>query len=227
MRMLDDKLKTRLVFLMFAVLLVVSGCSEEDETPFYPGPGDNFPDSSLPFPDTPEQLMANFQVIYETMDVDEYKLILDPGFETHLQKGTQDTFPEVGSTFNVTQENRIHERMFQGQSLQDPDGNFLPGIAGISFSKFRVLVDWGDSLPTDPIPNTLSALYEVDVLIDRGQQFSTLKVDGSIRFYVATAEGMLNGESKTYYRMIGQKDLTLDLKGVENIAWGTLKASFR
>lgn len=220
-------MSTRLAFLMFAVLLTVAGCTEEEETPFFPGPTDNIPDSALPFPDTPEQLMANFREIYEAMDVDEYRLILDPGFETHLQQGTIDDFPSVGSTLNVTEEYRIHERMFQGQSLQDPDGNFLPGIVGISFPKFRILVDWGESLPTDLIPNTLSALYEVDILIDRGQEFSTLKVDGSIRFYVATAEGMLNGEPKTYYRMIGQQDLTVGLKGVENIAWGTLKALFR
>ncbi len=226
MRMLDEKLRVRLVFLVLAVPLVVSGCSEEDETPFFPGPTDNIPDSSLPFPDTPEQLMANFQRIYETMDLDEYKLILDPDFETHLQQGTQDEFPNVGSTLDVTEENRIHERMFLGQTLQDADGNLVPGISSISFSNFRVLVDWGDSLPTDPIPNTLSALYLVDILIDRGLSFSTLKVDGSIRFYVTTAEGKLNGEPKTYYRMIGQKDLTLYRKGVAEIAWGSLKVLF-
>jgi len=222
-----DNSRARLVFLVFAVLLVASGCTEEDEIPFFPGPEENIPDSALPFPDTPEQLMANFQEIYEAMDVDEYRLILDPAFETHLQQGTMDKFPDVGSTLDVTEEYRIHERVFMGQPLKDPDGNFLPGIFGFSFSNFRVLVDWGESLPTDPIPNTLSALYEVDILIDRGQQFSTLKVAGSIRFYVATAEGMLNGEPKTYYRMIGQQDLTRGLKGVEEIAWGTLKALYR
>jgi len=217
-------LSTRLVFLMFAVLLTVAGCTEEDETPFFPGSTDNIPDSALPFPDTPEQLMANFQEIYETMDVDEYRLILDPGFETHLQQATQDDFPGVGSTLDVTEEYRLHERMFLGEPLQDADGNFLPGIFGISFSKFRILVDWGDSLPTDPIPNTLSALYEVDILFDRGQSISTLKVEGSIRFYVAPAEGMWNGEPKTYYRLIGQLDLTNDFKSTAGMAWGSLKA---
>jgi len=88
------------------------------------------------------------------------------------------------------------------------------------------IVDWGLSLPTDPIPNTLSSLYEVVFLIDRGRQFSTLMVEGQIRFYVTTAEGMLNGQPKTYYRLVGQLDLTDNGKDVSRIAWGSLKASF-
>ena len=200
--------KIRIVILMLAVLLIASGCSDEEEGPLTPGTGDNIPDSSLPFPDTPEQLMANFQTINETMDVGEYKLILDPAFETFLQQVTQDDFPAVGSTLNVTEENRLHARMFSGEPLQDANGGLIPAIFSISFSRFQVLVDWGVSLPTDPIPNTLSALYEVEILVDRDQAYSTFLVRGTIRFYVTTAEGKLNGEPKTYYRLIGQWDST-------------------
>lgn len=222
----NDKMSVRLVVLMLVVLLIASGCSDEEKNPLTPGVGDNIPDSSLPFPDTPEQLMANFQTIYETMDVDEYKLILDPAFETILQQGTQDEFPGVGSTLDVTEENRLYARMFLGELLQDANGNLLPAILHFSFSQFRVLVDWGESLPTDPIPNTLSALYEVEILVDRGQSFSTLIVRGQIRFYVTTAEGKLNGQPKTYFRLVGQLDLTNINKDVEEVAWGFLKAMF-
>ena len=224
--MADNKMSVRLVVLMFAVLLALSGCSEDEENPLTPGTGDNFPVSTLPFPDTPEQLMANFQKIYETMDKDEYKLILDPAFETLLQQAAQNEFTGVGPTLDVTEENRLHERMFLGEPLDDAMGNFLPAIAAFGFSNFRNLVGWGISLPTDPIPNTLSALYEVDILVDRGQNFSTLKVAGTIRFYVGTAEGKLNGEPKVYYRLVGQLDLTNPGKGVEEVAWGSLKALY-
>lgn len=216
----------KLVVLMFGVLLVASGCSDDKENPLIPGTGDNIPDSSLPFPDTPEQLMANFQKIYETMDVDEYKLILDPAFETHLQQSSQNEFPGVGPTLDMTEENHLHQRMFLGEQLQDANGNFLPAIAAFGFSKFRILVGWGMSLPTDPIPNTLSAMYEVDILVDRGQNFSTQKVAGTIRFYVTTAEGILNDQPKTYYRLVGQLDLTNPGKSTDVIAWGSLKALY-
>ena len=222
----DDKSSVRLVVLMLAVLLAASGCSDGKKSPLTPGTEDNIPDSSLPFPDTPEQLMANFQKIYETMDVDEYRLILDPSFETILQQVTIDEFPDVGAKLDATEENRIHDRMFSGNDLEDANGNLLPAIHYVRFSQFRVLVDWGESLPTDPIPDTLSAMYDVEINFNRGQQYSPLKVSGNIRFYVTTAEGRLNGQPKAYYRLVGQLDLTNGKKSMETTAWGSLKAMF-
>lgn len=226
MLILENKMNVGLAVLMFAVLLVASGCSDDEENPLTPETGGNIPLSSLPFPDTPDQLMANFQTIYETMDVDEYKLILDPAFETFLLQSTQNEFPGVGSILDVAEENRLHERMFLGEPLFDANGDFLPAVTMFGFSKFRSLVDWGMSLPTDPIPNTLSALFEVDILVDRGQSVSTLKVEGAIRFYVTTAEGILDGQPKTYYRLIGQLDLTNIEKSSAGLAWGSLKARY-
>jgi len=226
MSIMDKKMSVRLAVLMFAVLLIASGCSDDEESPLTPGTGDNIPDSSLLFPDTPEQLMANFQKIYETMDLDEYRLILDPAFVTFLQEGTQDDFPEVGVALDVTEENHLHERMFLGEPLHDANGDLLPAITQFALARFQPVVDWGESLPTDPIPNTLSALYDVEILVDRGQEFSTLFVSGSIRFYVTTAEGRMNGEPKTYYRLVGQTDSTQDNKAVRLIPWGSLKAWF-
>ena len=221
-----DNSRARRVLLMFAVLLVVSGCTEEDETPFFPGPVDNIPDSALPFPDTPEQLMANFQEIYEAMDVDEYRLILDPDFETLLQDFTIMDYPHMGLTLDVAEENRIHDRMFSGEDLTDHDGDFIPAISNFSFGIFRPVVDWGISLPTDPIPNTLSSLYEVEIIVDRGPNFPAYMIMGQIRFYVTAAEGKLNGQPKTYYRMAGQLDLTVYEKNVDYRNWGSLKAWF-
>ncbi len=226
MLVMDNKMSARLAALMFAVLLIASGCSDEEESLLTPRTVDNIPDSSLLFPDTPEQLMANFQTIYETMDVDEYRLILDPAFETILQDATLDDFPGVGITLDVAEENHLHERMFLGEPLQDANGELLPAIFQFTMARFQPVVDWGESLPSDPIPNTLSAMYDVEILVGRGQEFSSLMVRGSIRFYVTTAEGRLNGEPKTYYRLVGQLDLTQDNKAVWLTPWGSLKAWF-
>jgi len=83
----------------------------------------------LPFPDTPDQLMANFQGAYELMDIAELRRIIHPDFQMILQQETVDQFPGIGSTIDAVEELRIGERMFSGEDLADPDtGALIPGI---------------------------------------------------------------------------------------------------
>ncbi len=212
--------------LLMTTLLVMVGCSEDEENPLVPDDELNLPDSSLPFPDTPDQLLANFRTIYETRDADEYRLILDPAFVTLLQQDTIIDFPLVGDELDMAEEFRIHDRLFLGEVLQDANGNLLPPIVTFSFSRLTKIVDWGLSLPTDPIPSTLSALYDVEILADRGQSYSTYIIRGQIRFYGTTAEVILDGQPQSYFRLVGQLDLTDNNKDAQNVTWGSLKALF-
>jgi hypothetical protein len=180
----------------------------------------------LPFPDTPDQLMANFQTIYETMDVDAYLEIMHPDFLTILQESTTEEFPDVGTTLDVTEESRIHERMFSGEAVTDPNGDFVPGVRNISFAVFRAQGAWAMSPGSDIIPNAEWAPFDVYVWFDRGQEFSTLRVDGTIKFYVTSRDSLHQGTTKKYYQMIGQVDLT-GFKAVETTNWGSVKALFR
>jgi hypothetical protein len=211
---------------LLVLLLTCAGCNDDDSNPVITSTPDNIPDSSLPWPGTPAQLMANFQTIYENRDADEYRLMLDPAFVTILQQGTRNEFPHVGQELDVTEENRIHERLFSGEAQTDPDGNLVPAVLDFEFSQFSQIFDWEESLPSDPIPNTLSSMYRVDIKVDRGQQFPSLNVVGQIRFYVTTAAGRLDGQPRTYYRLVGQLDLTGDGKGFQEVSWGSLKALF-
>jgi len=181
----------------------------------------------LPFPGWPDQLMANFQTAYEFMDVDAYLEIMNPDFLTILQQETIDEFPDVGPTLDVTQEQRIHERMFSGESVTDPNGDLVPGVSGISFSRFRALDAWTFSPGEDPFPNTMWAPYEVEFLFDRGQGFSTLQVEGMIKFYVTSRDSLHEGSTRQYFQMIGQVDLTGGFKSVETTIWGSVKALWR
>ncbi len=181
----------------------------------------------LPFPDSPDQLMANFQTIYETMDVDEYLKIMHPDFLTILQDATSQEFPDVGTTLDVNEELRIHERMFSGEAVTDPDGYLVPGVRNISFNVLWPLDAWSLSPPNDIIPNAEWAPFEVVFLFDRGQNFSTLKVTGTIKFYVTSRDSLHEGTTKQYYQMIGQVDLTSGYKGIEESIWGSVKALFR
>ncbi len=200
------KSKFFLLLAAFALLIAPAGCifSPDDE-----GEGGEPPAAKeLPWPGSADILMENFQTIYETMDITEYRKIMHPDFLTILQETTTEEFPDVGTTLDVNEELRIHERMFSGEALTDPDENFVPGVANISFSKFRALDTWALSPQDDIIPNALWAPFEVDFLFDRGQNFSTLKVAGVIKFFVTSKDSLHQGTTKPYFQMIGQVDLT-------------------
>lgn len=200
------KSKFFLLLAASALLIAPAGCifsPDEDG-----GGGGGGGTAGLPWPGTPDVLMSNFQTIYETRDINEYRKIMHPDFLTILQEATTTEFPDVGTTLDVNEELRIHERMFSGEALTDPNGDFVPGVLSINFSKFRALDTWVTSPPDDIIPNAEWAPFEVDFLFDRGQNFSTLKVEGTIKFYVTSKDSVYQGSSKKYYQMIGQVDLT-------------------
>lgn len=171
--------------------------------------------------------MRNFQAVYETRYFPGFLDLLHPDFLTILQESTTQEFPDVGTTLDVNEELRIHQRMFSGEAVTDPNGNFIPGVETLSFSRFRALDTWTMSPPDDIIPNAEWAPYEVDILLDRGQMFSTLKVQGTIKFYVTSRDSMHNGSMKKYYQMVGQVDLTNLGKAVEGFPWGSVKALWR
>jgi len=200
------KPKFFLLLAAFTLLIATAGCifSPDDEGDDLPPP----PPKVMPWPGSPDQLMINFQTIYETRDFDEYRVIMHPDFLTILQTETTTEFPDVGTTLDVNEELRIHERMFSGEAVTDPKGDLVPGVLSISFSKFQALDAWTMSPWDDIIPLAEWATFEVEFLFDRGQTFSTLKVQGLIKFYVTSKDSVYQGAPRQYYQMIGQVDLT-------------------
>ena len=195
-----------LLLAAFALFIAPAGCifsPDEDEDP-----GEVIKPQELPFPGSPDVLMNNFQKIYETRDYNEYRKIMHPDFLTILQEATTEEFPDVGTTLDVNEELHIHERMFSGDAVTDPQGELVPGVLSISFNNFRALDDWKVSPVDDIIPNAQWAPYEVVFLFDRGQNYSTLKVEGTIKFYVTSRDSLHQGSVRKYHQMIGQVDLT-------------------
>jgi hypothetical protein len=210
----------RLTILILAATLLMVGCSEDE--PFVPPIVDG-----LTLPTSPDQLMTLFFKAYETKDVDLYASLLGQEFGLHLQQETKDQFPDVGPTIDHDKDLRIAERMFSGDDLRDPLGNFVPDIIGISFRKFEQLEDWTESGDTDPIPGKMFATYVVDILFDRGQDQTQVSVKGLIRFYVDSLELILVGEMRRYYYLVGQVDLTIVGKASEEDTWGGMKCLYR
>lgn len=198
----------RILMLTMAIALLsaTAGCIfSPDEDVDIPPP----PPATLDFPGDPATLMKNFQVIYEERDIDWYRDMLHPDYQTILQQETIDQFPDVGATLDLNEELRIHERMFSGDDLNDPvTGALVPGVIGISFGKLEPLDDWQVSPPNDPIPNAQFTTYKVDFLFDRGQDQTQISVKGNIKFYVTSRDSFHEGADRQYYQMVGQIDLT-------------------
>ena len=208
-------------------LFGLAGCGKSSTTP---DPGTPDP---MDFPSTSDILMQNFQVAYETMSPTVFAHLIHPQSMIVLQQSTQNTFPDVGATLDRAELTDIIGRMFSKQDVSDPLGSLVPGVQTIQFQTFQRLGAWSTSLPSDVIPNTECALYSVQFLFDRGQAYSTLKVTGNIKFYVSHRDSTAAGQTRPYYQIIGQVDLTDDppadaaAKGDNSATWGSVHALFR
>lgn len=209
-----------LMVALLAGMMILAGCSDDDD------PVRVIPEPVLG-PGSSNELMDLFLANYEAMDVEQYVALLDPGFLMILQEQTTQEFPSVGATLDFAEEERSHIRMFSGELLEDPDGDFVPGLSAISFSYLRALDTWSPSDDEDRFPGTEWAPFEVGLLFERGQSFSTLKVNGTVKIYTRAHEIEIAGTSKTYYLMAGMVDFTNLGKSVESTTWGGVKAIFR
>ncbi|MBK6734939.1 MAG: hypothetical protein IPG61_12825 [bacterium] len=200
------KMKNLLLLVVALSLTAAGGCIFSPE----PDPKPPVNGGGLPFPDTADKLMANFQTVYETMVFDDFRKLVHPDYITILQPSTVSQFPDVGETLDLSEELRIHERMFSKADVTDPLGTLVPGVQEISFQTFARQGTWGLSPANDRIPNAETALYDVVFLFERGGLYSTLKVQGTIKFYVTHRDSLVGGLTKPYYQMLGQMDLTQD-----------------
>jgi hypothetical protein len=202
-------------------VVLVGSCGEDDYIPTPPPPPE------LRLARTEDQLIDHFRTAYEDMDPQFLGELLHPDFALILQPQTQVRYPTLGPTLDWTEEMRIASRMFGGQTLTDPDNRVVPGLSAISFQTLERQAEWTDSLPNDPLPNVWYAPYAVTILFDR-PGYSTLKVEGLIKFYVASRDSLHGGDALTFWEMVGQQDLThSNLKAIEEGPWGSVKALFR
>ena len=208
-----------LLVALLAGMMILAGCSEDDVPVVVPEPAVG--------PESANELVRQFVSAYEAMDRDQYVALLDPEFQMILQEVTTQEFPSVGTSLDFNEERRIHDRMFSGEILSDPDGLMVPGVQGIEFTRFGALDVWSQTDDVDRFPATEWAPFEVEILWDRGQSFWTSKVAGTVKIYARANEIEVGGTQKTYYTMAGMVDLTNLQKSTESSTWGGVKALFR
>lgn len=199
-------LRKLLLPILVLALLVSAGCifSPDDDNNNNNTP----PPPRYVFPDTPEKLMDNFEIVYEEMDIDAFRTMLHPDYLTILQPSTTALYPDVGDYLELSEELTIHENMFSGNPGTGPNGEFAPGIVDIQFQILEQTQPFAETTASDIIPNAEFSLYEVVFLFDRGEGHTLLRVQGQIKFYVSSRDSVVAGETKPFYQMRGQQDLT-------------------
>ncbi len=180
------------------------------------------------FADSPEQLMANFQTVYEDMDILGYREVIDSGFVIYLSQDTIDEYSLPREFFDYDEEVQITDRMFSGNARTRPNGDIIPGITRIQFNYFQPEAAWADSPPDHRIPNAIWAPFRVDFTIEQGNE-GRLNIKGIIEFYLNSEQVEHQGRIQTKYSMIGQMDYTGygSLKRpTTDVSWSDVKALY-
>jgi len=190
--------------LLLSLLLVAGGgCifSPDDNPPDILPPVD-----TLPFPDTPDKIIANFKTVYTDMDINLYRdEILSPDYTFVLLNETVEHFGLPDNLFEFEDEIRITGKMFSGQ----------PNEAGrvLSDIEIQVLQPQGAWLPVpdnDPYFGGLGAQvrnYNTLIYFNMQGEFR-YEVQGNQLFYVAADTVMHDGALTPRYRLLGQLDQT-------------------
>ncbi len=153
-------------------------------------------ESSLPFPDTPDQLMLNYQTAYGSRSLADYAATLHPDF----------AFVETdGGTYGRDVELRIAARMFSGEDYVSTAGT-IAGITRIEWLELRGLGAWEDVADGDR--DAVRRAYRVDLRFHRTDQ-SVLSVRGRAVFTLVREPAALeDGTPRVGFRVWRIEDRT-------------------
>ena len=221
--LIKQKLKLgALILALTATLAGTSGCDQGEVISCYV-PYTPYPVYDLLPATSPDQLMANFQLAYEDMNIEFLRDVLHEDLKLLLQSDTVAAYDLPRDFFSYEEELSIHTNIFSGNPIYLPDGA-VPGISSITFRTFERQDEWAAAPPTDPnFPNAFHATYNVTIEVTRPGG-NTIVVSGLIRFYVVDVD---EGEAELY-RLIGQVDLTTARsQDQDTLTWGALHALYR
>jgi len=179
----------------------------------------------LPFPDTPDQLIANFEAAYGDMDLDAYRdEVLADAYTFVLQPETVEAFALADSLLDRDDELVIAQRMFTGQPNLDDRV-----LASIQMVERQPLSPWEPVPADDPhfgaLPATLRRRFSLTYIFATQGDFG-YQVVGAQVFYVACDTVLHEGAMTPRYRLRGQLDQTViqPVAGTDVETWGGVKA---
>ncbi|MHB8080144.1 MAG: hypothetical protein ACYDIE_12925 [Candidatus Krumholzibacteriia bacterium] len=164
------------------------------------------PPAEMPFPSTEDLLIANFKTAYTSMKIDDYRPVLSPQYVFILRP--EDVLPGESDRFTYAEELAVAENMFSGLPIDHGGGNVVPAISGISIAVLDRQGEWSDVGASDPdFPNTRRGLYLIQLTFSRADA-NTIIVNGQQEFYVTSRDSLVDGVTKPYFQLRGQRDLT-------------------
>lgn len=204
-----------------AALLLTTGCNDKDD------PQPPVPEYALPFPDTPDQVVANFRTVLTDLDVVAYRdEVLADEYAFILLDETVEEFALPDGIFDRDEELTIAQNMFSGQ--ENAQGGVLTDI---EVPLIQPQGAW-TTADADPdfraVPGGLVRAYNVLVYFNMRGDFR-YEVRGQQFFCVIPDTQLFEGAMTPCYRLQGQRDGSAvgAHKATESSSWGGVKALFR
>ncbi len=186
------------------LLLAAAGCLFSPDEPEDGGGGGQ--NNDLPFPDSKEQLLANFQRVYELMDINVYGPMLHDDYKFFLQEDDIEGLGLPFDHFNRDDDIDLMTNIFSGNPHLRDDGEVSAAVTEITFGRMDQTTVWEDSNHPD-FPGAQRATFDVDIEFNRPADTKIL-VTGSTEFYLASRDSMNNGVPVQYWQVMGQVDQT-------------------
>ncbi len=225
-------------------LILMAGCVDQDD-PVSPPLADqpelsalldapftvDWPSAVLragyPWPDSPDQAIANFRNAYHDEDVASYALMLAPGFRFVLQPETVEEYDLARGALDVNDEIRIAFNMCLG--VPSMSGERLTDIA---VARMEPLTLWEPVPEDDPhfgaLVDAERRRYDVRLTFTRRDQVDPFTVEGEVLLVVVPENHPeATGSSRIAYRLVGGYDETVREEGTNEMLWGSLKVLFR
>jgi hypothetical protein len=215
--------------LLFCLVLLLSGCTEDAVTP------DNEPPpSEYSYPETKEAVMEVFATAYDDMDIDSYNDCLHESFKFIFTAEDQDQYGLPSRYLERAEDLEVMTRTFSGDSHETPYGT-QPGFQSITIANWSMV--GGTSWVLTPadhadFPNSYRGLFSIYMVYAENGGEHTHTIDTEQLFYVKSYEDT-HSDGTVYDRwyLVGQEDVVRiedfnGYKGEEGVSWGAVKALF-
>lgn len=182
--------------------------------------------AGYPWPETPDQAIANFRDAYEDGDALTYASMISPDFRFVLQAETIEEYALNRGTFDASDEIRIFQTMCKGLPSQHGDR-----ITGIEVVRLEPMSDWEPVPRDDPHFGLLAEAevrsYLVHLIFAREAEGRPWTVAGEVELVVIPELVEDTGTGRIAYRLVGGYDKTVRADGTDELLWGSVKAAFR
>jgi hypothetical protein len=204
---------------LLAALLPLAGCSDNPVTPPPPPvPGE--------FPDTPDQLMANFQAAYGDLDSLAYAATLAPGFRFLFSPADITDRDLLTDHMTRAEELQSAYNQFSGEMVEQP-GAIEAAISAILFTRLEAVDGWTAADAASGFAGAQRRLYAVEISIERPGN-STLIIAGQQEFFLTSRDSTGSDQVvRPYFQLLGQRDLTAAAGKTEQaLSWGRIKLAY-